>query len=88
MKSLFKTFCGAALLCLYFTFVRTALTGVAVFVMLYLLLEKRYRWLAVAAVGAVGLLLTSATLQVSLPPINSLFTTSTIARMLFNTKAP
>lgn len=54
---------AAALLCLYFTFVRTAMTGFAVFVALYLALERRWNLLFGAFLAAVLLLATNTSLQ-------------------------
>ena len=54
---------AAGLLCLYFTFVRTALTGFAVFVVIYLLMERRYNLLLGALGAGVLLLLTNTSLQ-------------------------
>lgn len=50
-------------LCLYYTFVRTALTGFAVFVMLFFALERRWRLLALAALAGAVLLLFNDSLQ-------------------------
>lgn len=50
-------------LCLYYTFVRTALTGFAAFVALFFALERRWRLLALAGVAGVGLLLVNESLQ-------------------------
>lgn len=52
-----------ALACLYFTYVRTALTGLAVFVGVFLVLEKKWNLLLVAGLGAVAVLVTNADLQ-------------------------
>ena len=54
---------GVGLLCMYNTYVRTAMTGFAVFVLVFLWLEKRYELLGMAAVAGVGLLLTNESLQ-------------------------
>ncbi|MCB9766071.1 MAG: O-antigen ligase family protein [Alphaproteobacteria bacterium] len=52
-----------SLICLYYTFVRTAMVGLAVFLLVFLVLERRWSLLAGAMVAAVGLLLTNASLQ-------------------------
>ena len=51
------------LLCMYNTFVRTAMTGFAVFVVVFLLLEKRYDLVGGALAVGAALLLTNASLQ-------------------------
>ncbi len=54
---------GAGLICMYYTYVRTALTGFAVFTLVYLVLEKRYALVGVAALAGVVLLVTNADMQ-------------------------
>ncbi|MCB9730971.1 MAG: O-antigen ligase family protein [Deltaproteobacteria bacterium] len=54
---------AVGMVCLYFTFVRTALTGVAAFVVIYLVLEKRWGLLGLAGLAGVLFLLSSETLQ-------------------------
>ena len=46
-KGAFGVLLGLGLICLYYTFVRTALTGFALFSVLFLVLEKRWRLLGV-----------------------------------------
>lgn len=51
-KAAFGVLLGLGLTCLYYTFVRTALTGFALFSVLFLVLEKRWRLLGVGALVA------------------------------------
>ncbi|MFT5585568.1 MAG: O-antigen ligase [Cognaticolwellia sp.] len=52
-RAVFGVLLGLGLVCLYYTFVRTALTGFALFSVLFLVLEKRWRLLGVGALVAV-----------------------------------
>ena len=54
---------AAALLCLYSTYVRTALTGFLVFMIVFLYLEKRYELLSLAVLAAVAMVVTNETMQ-------------------------
>jgi len=60
--------------CLALTYVRTALLGVAAFLALFLVLEKRWRWLAGLAVAAVLLILFSGTVQDRFSDLIEVFT--------------
>lgn len=67
---------AANVLCLYYTFVRTALTGFAVFILLFLALERRWRLLALAALAGVAVLALNASLQDRFRDIAAVFDSS------------
>jgi hypothetical protein len=54
---------GAALLCLYLSYVRTALLGFAVFILIFALIERRWTLLGTLVVGGAALLAVSGTLR-------------------------
>ena len=64
---------GLGLLCMYNTYVRTAMTGFAVFVFVFLWLEKRYELLGLAFVAGAGLLLTNESLQDRFSDVTAVF---------------
>ncbi len=66
-RGVWRALAGGALLiglvCMYYTYVRTALTGFAVFTLVYLLMERRYGLVGLAALAGVVLLATNADMQ-------------------------
>jgi len=55
--------CAVAMLCMWWTYVRTAALGLVAFLAVYLLLERRYKLLVGGLVGLVAFVTTSAVVQ-------------------------
>lgn len=73
----------AALFCLYMSYVRTPVLGIAVFAVLFPILERRWIYLVLAGVGALGLLAVSETVRERFAELLLVFDTSDVTMDYF-----